>query len=293
MDGGNWIERRMKGITKLNITEENDYVKLYGKINGWALCRQLGLPTFSKMYVISDYIDESDETLLDIFGTAPLLCRTDAPWGYGNSLPRGRNITIFQINSFLEKVKECTTKGVLLICIDPYKLNTNQIIPRYKIDGGIFVLFEFDRIIIEHVGRGFDVGDLTRGKSVHNRIIIPISMLYEKPYEIFKYSKINFPNNFYSISVQDYNVEKMNREKDLVEELSEQGFSLAKSEIPNNAQPFTLNMFKKVYTECIEKVIYSGIVIERPFGIMMNVYNNNFCVFEIWQKKRSLSVKTK
>ncbi len=283
----------MKSITEINIYEDNDYVKTYGKINGWVLCRKLELPTFSKMYVISDYIDESDQAILGTFGTIPLLCRTDAPWGYGNSLPRGRNVTIFQINSFLEKVKKCTDKGVLLICVNPYKLNTNQIIPRYKIDGGIFVLFEFDRIIIEHVGRGFDVGDITRGKSVHNRIIMPTSIIYEKPYEIFKYSKINFPNNFYSISIQDYKIEKINRERELVEVLSEQDFSHIKSEIPDSAQPFTLNMFKKVYKECIEKVIYSSIAIEKPFGIMMNIYNNNFCIFEVWQRKRSLSVNMK
>lgn len=279
----------MKNILEVDVLENNDYVNTYGKVNGWALCKKLGLPTFSQMYIISDYIDESDATLADAFGTDPLLCRTDAPWGYGNMLPRGRNITIFQINNFLKEIKRRVPKGVLLICVNPYNLNSNRIIPRYKIDGGIFVLFEFDRVLIEHVGPGFDVGDITRGKSVHNRIIIPNSMIHDRPYEIFKYSKINFPENFYSISPRDYKIAKINREQELVEVLNEQDFSIAKNEIPDSALPFTLEMFKKLYQECIAKVIYSNIIIEKPFGIMMNIYNNSFCVFEVWQKRRSLN----
>ena len=43
------------------------------------------------------------------------------------------------------------------------------------------------------------------------------------------------------------------------------------------------------YEECIDKVIYSEIrTNNRPYGIMMNIYGDKFCVFEVWNIERSL-----
>lgn len=280
----------MKNIIEIDISENNYYTSSYGKVNGWVLCKKLGLPTFSKLYMVKDYIDVCEDSILSTFGKSPLLCRTDAPWGHGNKLPRGRNVTVMQINNFLKEIKQCTSKGVVLIYKNPYGLDKQEIIPRYELDGGIFVLFEFDRILVEHVGKGFDVGDITRGKTVHNSIVIPNCIMYDTPYEIFKYSKVIFPDNFYTISSKDYKNDKINRENELVYVLNEQSYSTTKNKIPDFVQPLTLDLFKKIYQECIEKVIYTDVVLRKPFGIMMNLFHDVFCIFEVWQERRSLPV---
>lgn len=41
---------------------------------------------------------------------------------------------------------------------------------------------------------------------------------------------------------------------------------------------------------CIDKIIYGNFNMpSKPFGIMMNIYKDKFCVFEVWNIERSIS----
>ena len=60
--------------------------------------------------------------------------------------------------------------------------------------------------------------------------------------------------------------------------------------IPEETPRLDYKLFKKLYDECIDKVIYGNIQMPRtPFGIMMNIYEEKFCVFEVWNIERSIS----
>lgn len=78
---------------------------------------------------------------------------------------RGRDVKLDDINNYLKEVKRCTEDGVILMSKHPSTMLTGHYTPRYKTNGAIMVVFEKeDRILIDYVGPGFDVGDITRGK---------------------------------------------------------------------------------------------------------------------------------
>ena len=72
----------------------------------------------------------------------------------------------------------------------PSTMLTGHYTPRYKTNGAIMVVFEKnDKILIDYVGPGFDVGDITRGKTVHTALEIPWDSIYEKLYIMIKMLK--------------------------------------------------------------------------------------------------------
>lgn len=89
----------------LNKAKDRNIITKYGKLKGWDICNNLGLPSFGDVYILSDYIDTNNPQIREIFGDEPLLCRTDAPIGQGNKLIRGRDVKLDDINEYLEEVK--------------------------------------------------------------------------------------------------------------------------------------------------------------------------------------------
>ena len=84
------------------------------------------------------------------------------------------------------------------------------------------------------------------------------------------------PQLFYTIELT-----KNLKEKDSIE--------IVKS-IPMQTPKLSYRLFEKLYQECIDKIIYSGIRNNnKPYGIMMNIYEDKFCVFEVWNIERSLT----
>jgi hypothetical protein len=177
-------------------------------------------------------------------------------------------------------------ESVILICDNPYNQPSKRIIPRYELDGGLNILFEKNQIIIEHVGQGFDPGDITKGKSVHNRITIPSEIIYESTKEIYKYLKYVCRNSIWHISNSQYTQERENRIQELTTTLDIHAQNI-RTIIPTEPQTINLSFINNIFENCINKIIYSGINIDKPFSIVVNIYNNMFSVFEIWQIKRS------
>ncbi|GHV20118.1 hypothetical protein FACS189494_03240 [Spirochaetia bacterium] len=277
----------MKNILEININVSNNYTMNYGKLNGWILCQKLGLPTFSTVYVVYDKIDLNDKKIHQTFGSRTLVCRADAPFGKGNNLQRAKDVSIYNINDYLEKNKRKCVEAVILICDNPYNSKLKTIIPRYELDGGIVILFENHFVTIEHVGKGFDPGDITHGKTVHNRIAIPKKIIYESTKEIYKYLKYVEPENIFHISKDDYILSKKNRINELQTKLNLKNSKIC-SIIPDEPGKIDTKLFNDIFTVCINKVIYSDIKPDEPFSIIANIYNNYFSVFEIWQIERSM-----
>ena len=118
---------------------------------------------------------------------------------------------------------------------------------------------------------------------------IPWDSIYEKPKHIYRYSKM-MKENFFQISDEQYIVSRKNRIRELTEKLKEKDSIEIINSIPTKTPKLNYDLFEKLYTECIDKVIYSGIrTNNKPYGIMMNIYDDKFCVFEVWNIERSLA----
>lgn len=270
-------------------TDKNEITK-YGKLKGWDICNSLGLPSFGDVYILSDYIDIANPNIRQIFGEEPLLCRTDAPIGQGYKLIRGRDVRLDDINDYLREVKECTQEGVILMSKHPSTMLTGHYTPRYKTNGAIMVVFEKgDKILIDYVGPGFDVGDITRGKTIHTAMEISWDNIYEKPIHNYKDLKMIKGNSF-QISDEQYKISRENRIKELTKNLKEKDSIEIVKSIPMQTPKLSYRLFEKLYQECIDKIIYSGIRNNnKSYGIMMNIYEDKFCVFEVWNIERSLT----
>ena len=172
----------------------------------------------------------------------------------------------------------------------PSTMLTGHYVPRYKTNGAIMVVFEKEnKILIDYVGAGFDVGDITRGKNIHTALSIPWNSIYEKPSNNYKYAKM-MKENWFQISDKQYQVSRENRINELITNLKEKDNTEIISSIPTETPKLPYELFEKLYTECIDRIIYSGIRNNnKPYGIMMNIYNDKFCVFEVWNIERSLT----
>lgn len=285
----------MKNILKVSLSDNNEneyYLKNYGKLNGWWLCSRYSLPTFTELYIVVGEINPFDNELLQIFGETPLLCRTDAPFGKGASLPRGRNLSINNINEFLLELKSKCKESIILMCKNPSIQLTGKELQRYETGGGIMIIFEkYNQVIVELVGKGFDVGDITRGKAVHSSIVIPWNMILENPIKIFKHCIYIEKNRYFLIGTQDYLCSRETRINELVKNLKEENIIAIDNAIPLEASKITLSLFEKIYYECIEKIAVKQDEIEEPFGIMLNMYEGQFCIFEVWQMRRSIPIE--
>lgn len=270
--------------------KDRDIISKYGKLKGWDVCNSLGLQSFGEVYILSDYIDTNNPQIREIFGEEPLLCRTDAPIGQGYKMIRGRDVKLDDINGYLEEVKKCTDDGVILMSIHPSTMLTGHYTPRYKTKGAIMVVFEKgDRILIDYVGPGFDVGDITRGKTIHTAISIPWDSIYEKPIHNYKDAKM-IGEGLFQITDKQYQVSRNNRINELTLNLKEQEIEEIENSIPRETPKLDYKLFKQLYNECIDKIIYGNFYMpSKPFGVMMNIYEGKFCVFEVWNIERSIS----
>lgn len=128
-----------------------------------------------------------------------------------------------------------------------------------------------------------------RGKTIHTAISIPWESIYEKPVNNYMYSKF-IKEQLFQISDRQYKVSRNNRINELTSNLNEQEFEEIKASIPDKTLHLSLKLFKQVYDECIDKILYNGIKIpNKPFGIMMNIYKDKLCVFEVWNIERSIN----
>lgn len=274
----------------LTKAKDRDVISKYGKLKGWDICNSLGLPSFGDVYILSDYIDTSNPKIKEIFGQEPLLCRTDAPIGQGYKMIRGRDVKLDNINNYLSEVKKCSKDGVILMSKHPSTMLTGHYTPRYKTNGAIMAVFEKeDRILIDYVGPGFDVGDITRGKTIHTAISIPWDSIYEKPIHNYKDARM-IGEGLFQITDEQYQVSRSNRIKELTLNLKEQEIDEIEDSIPKKTPELDYKLFRQLYDECIDKIIYGNFQMpSKPFGIMMNIYEDKFCVFEVWNIERSIN----
>lgn len=190
------------------------------------------------------------------------------------------------LNDFFLEVRKRCSEGILLFSKTPSVILTGRYIPRYKMDGGVMVVIEKPYYVtVEYVGKGFDAGELTRGKAVHSSIKIPYQWIYDKPVEIYRNCK--YTGNIYIISQKDYEVSRTCRMIELEQELKEPCSYGGSYDIPLIAPYMDEELFVYIYEECISKVIYSELKMKKIIGLIINIYGGKLCVLEIWSPERS------
>jgi len=277
----------MKSID-LIIPTDNSYSD-FGKVSGWRLCFQTGISTFSELHIIHDWCTQRE--IENSFSAPYLFCRADAPIGYGNKLPRGRIIPPAELYPYVREVSKVCNQAVVLVYSKPEaKIGATLLRnpSRSETSGAIMVIMENKTYVyIEHVGKGFDIGDITRGKAVHNSIRIPWDILFEDPSQIYRSVYYDFPMYSYHVSETNYSIQRLERINQITS-LNEEKNENCGEKIPYYAEFLTLTLFKKIFEELINKVILQQLNLRYPtIGIMINIYEGNFCALEIWTPSRS------
>lgn len=259
------------------------YIERYGRLYGWYLANKLNLPTQKECYLITD-MQDIKSCYHNICKSTMLYCRADAPWGKGNKLLRSKDLLPKELESFYSTCIENCQDVILLVYLHPSIWIAKKYIPRYMTTGAAQVLFRKDKkVIIEIVGQGFDCGDISRGKTLHYKLEIDKEiMLFDFP-EIVKESRML--NTIYEITQDNYSISRKNR----VEELSEfygKDFEMEiNSSIPEKIKCFH-DIAKIVCKKCINPILDSK-VIWNDYVIMINLYNNQPYIYEVWQPRRS------
>jgi hypothetical protein len=278
-------------IVKFDLSESSSYKYLsklsniYGKIKGYLLSTEYDLPSSKKGFIIHERI--SKELVKKLNDEDIYLCRADAPYGYGKYLPRGKDLKLNNINIYINEIKRISKDAIIICLKHPSHILADRYIPRYKTQGAINIAFNVnENIIIEFVGIGFDVGDITRGKEVHDSIIIKWCERFSNPYDIFLFK--NIYRYEYFISQGLYSKSRNNRIYELSQKLNESELNDINMTIPLVPQRINYELFSKIYYSCIDSILSRNIKkLGDKFSILINLYDYNLYVFEIWQMMRS------
>lgn len=266
--------------------EAKAYIKKYGRLYGWYLANKLNLPTQKECYLITN-MQDIKSCYQDVSGVDMLYCRGDAPWGEGNNLLRSKDLLPEELEDFFKACNERCPNSIVLVYRHPSVWITNKYLPRYMTTGAAQVLFRKDkRVTIELVGSGFDCGDISRGKTVHFRLEVDKNtMLFDFP-KIVKESKLL--GDFYEITQNDYGVSRKNRVKEMTECYGKDFQEEISSDIPEQRDDF-YKLAQIISETCIYPVLDSNII-WNDYVLMINLYNNQPYIYEVWQQKRSLTI---
>lgn len=138
------------------------YIRQYGKAYGAFLLHCL-------LHDICDinnfFVFDSIEELKKIEDKLPeiVILRADAKIGEKPTLGvRGKPVKKADVASYIDTVKESNPNGVVL-CMDTNTENQNK-----SIDGSFNVYFDWgEKVYIDYLGAGFDVGGITKGEENH------------------------------------------------------------------------------------------------------------------------------
>ncbi len=265
------------------ISNDVDALMCFGKVRGLLKGASAGLPVAQRGYLVTDE-DDDINVIVEDTDFSNVVCRPDAPIGKGNNLPRGRDVEVTEILSFLKEIRKICKDAVLLVLKSPSVEAVGRYIPRYAVDGGAMVIVhKGSNVTYEYVGAGFDVGDITRGKTVHSRVEVPWDLRNDKEASIFWQTKLLGGRE--DISHAGYVVSRQERINELQNKFNFDEVLLQKH-ISRQRPSLTLNTFRCL-NRVVQPVLHSGVDFGNHYGIMMNIYESHPYVFELWLPSRS------
>ena len=216
------------------------YGKAYGTVllQKWLpeICRTRNLYVFDGADVDEFNYKKMEENLPEIFSV-----RADAKTGEPATLGvEGAFIAKNQLPGYIERVKKSNPNGVVL-CIDTEDWTHEKI----NTDGAFNVYFNLgDRVTIDYLGRGFDMGAITKGKEHHE--------VWDFQWEEIPFIKPNATmnrNRIYLIDDEKY-LESARRR---IEYLLRIGYSeeQVKGKIPRHYSPMPPSIKEKLLDEIL------------------------------------------
>ena len=167
----------MKSVYSLNEQEFLKDTEGYFKTKSMIYLKMLGLPTL-KGLIITKWDKFSEESVLRFIeqnGFSSLVLRTDSVYEIGPA-PRGGDL--IEISLLKETVIKYLNMGRIVILLEPRSRFENLYSFNVLFDRELFPR----HILVETVGPGFDVSDISRGDiSPHERIWIPRSEFLQGP----------------------------------------------------------------------------------------------------------------
>ncbi len=265
----------------------------YGKANGLLLAHSIGLPVSTTGWVCHETFSVPDKKDDLLALNSKVLCRPDAPIGYGNKLPRGRDLYFQDASSFRDNVRGIVKDAIVLVFPSPSICLVGKFVPRHQISGGLMVIIDKIRneLLIEFVGKGFDVGDITRGLHIHTSISIPLHDINGSENHLFFLNRKNLTGTRRDIEQDKYDLSRANRIRELRTKLGENNYDI-EQDIPISKPSLDIRTFRKLLQKCIFPVLYSSEArqLGNIYGVMINLYGTQFYVFELWQPIRSIPV---
>lgn len=264
----------------------NNYIN-YGKVRGLFAAFSYSLPVSKTGWVCSSPND-SIEKISEMHNDYRMLCRPDAPDGQSSKLPRGKDLSIGEIRSYCREVQSVIPEAIILAFPHPSVDISGRYIPRYEVSGGVMVMVEkFQFIAIDYVGQGFDVGEITRGNNIHTSIVIP----GESMHEMLAVPAEEWPNrhdfSLQNISPKEYEASRKSRIKELSGYLEKSTKVAYEKVIPYHAPTFSLSILNQINSLIKPVIMSKSMKVGETFGIMINLYEENPYVFEIYSPTRS------
>lgn len=255
-----------------------DYAS-YRKCYGLLTANMCYLPIVTNGFVLKGEIDKDDIRYLQEKYGSVVMCRIDAPFNSWKRIPRGRDIAICELNDHYKQMRSFAYNYILLCFQHPSLFFAGEFIERWEIYGGVNVLILWNnQISIEYVGKGFDVGDITRGtNNIHQSITIQWEMRNRNIAEIWNAAKMTF------ITDEDYTLSRKLR----IDTLLKMGYKrdVVEGHLPLCPFPLEFSFFNNFYRECVLPIIWKKklFVEDEPITVLVNAYGDSvFHVFEIW-----------
>lgn len=268
-------------ITYPDLCDDNSvmqYINKYGRLHGWYLANKFNLPTQKKCGILIN-----EQEMANIREDEILYCRADMPWGRGNKLLRSQDIHGSELKEFFKSVKKLSSEAIIITFTHPSIWLTNRYLPRYKTSGAAQILFgDNGQIILEMVGAGYDCGDISRGKTVHQRIIIEGEGSHFNYFNMISHRSLPL----YQVGNQEYQDSRDRRIGELISFYGDDFSSDIEACIPKTLSDMT-EQYEIIKKTCISKVINVNEIWDN-YVVMLNLYDNKPYVYEVWQPKRSV-----
>jgi hypothetical protein len=261
-----------------------------GKLNGLCRAAKIGLPVSPHGWLLRTAADV--DAVANILRDTIALCRPDAPEGHGSRLPRGRDAVAVDLSAFLERCQRSVDSAVLLTFPHPTYAIAGRYLPRHQTGGAVNILLRLsEEIAIDYVGRGFDVGDITRGKSAHSTLRIEWSDRFAKPSHWLRDARGS--GTHWRISASDYAQQRQERIAELVSEFGHTVSEVAIA-VPESLPVLSDSILKRVQAEFIDPLLRSAEAgtLPRVSATMANLYDAGSYAFELWIPERSAGPRT-
>lgn len=270
----------VQAFPKINLVPDDKMT--YGKAKGIVLLQKYlpGLNPFKSIEIVHS-IDEW-EKVKDKYPDR-LSFRTDAKIGDPRNIRiEGASGKKEEVADVFKKIKTQNPDAVILL------FQTKEpTLPRYENDGGFNVgFFMNEYVIIELVGKGFDGRELTRGKGVHEKYIIPWSeiLFMRNKHDLMKSRIVEK----YSVSQEEYQKTRESRIEFLKsietdESKIEESVPETYTEIDNSVIDSILNDVVFTLYKRKSELPSDGL---KTFNVQGNIVNGKVVPWEIFRPER-------